>query len=140
MAEPRKPLGPEELEAIHADYDDRSFSVGEVCTRNEVSRAQLYWLVRSLDWRRRSPKAVDKHDLTQRLLRLLEDQVRKLEKTMMDNEKEQSAVLGKLSATLDRLIATDRATAPRRRPARESKLIEEIRQKVAERLAQLDED
>jgi hypothetical protein len=59
---------------------------------------------------------------------------------MKDGTTDQSLVLGKLSATLDRLIATDRATAPRRRPARDSKMIEDIRTKVAERLAQLNAD
>lgn len=126
------------VEAIRLDYLDRSILVDDLCARHGLTRSQLYALVRDEGWRRRSPRRVDKHDLTQRLLRILESQIMKLEKTMGNTDKDQSVVLGKLSATLDRLTATDRSTAPRRRAAHDSKMIEDIRRKVAERLAQLD--
>ena len=128
------------VEAIRLDYDDRTIPIDDVCSRNAISRAQLYALIREERWPRRSPRRVDKHDLTQRLLIILEDEIAKLEEMMADMERDQSVVLGKLSVTLDRLIAIDRATAPQRRPARDSKMIEDIRAKVAERLAQLNAD
>jgi hypothetical protein len=128
------------VEAMRLDYVDRAIKIIEICKRHDVSRRRLYLIAVAEGWPLRSPKRVDKHDLTQRLLRLLERQIGKLEQSMKDGTTDKSAVLGKLSATLDRLIATDRATAPQRRPARESKMIEDIRKKVAERLAQLNGD
>lgn len=128
------------VEAMRLDYIDRAIKIAEICSRYDVSRRRLYLIASAEGWPLRSPKRVDKHDLTQRLLRLLERQIGNLEQNMKDGTTDQSVVLGKLSATLDRLIATDRATAPQQRPARDSKMIEDIRRKVAERLAQLNGD
>ncbi|MEO9231172.1 MAG: hypothetical protein ABI216_19795 [Devosia sp.] len=140
MVARRKPLSRPVIEAIRLAYDNRAIPIKAVCARNKISRGQLYAIVTLEGWRRRSPRRVDKHDLTQRLLQLLEEQIGKLETTMTDTNTDQSAVLGKLATTLDRLIATDRATAPQHRPARDSKTIEDIRQNVADRLAQLHGD
>jgi hypothetical protein len=128
---------PEILAAMRADYEGRVIKIAEMCRRYEVTRRRLYVIASAEGWRLRSPKRVDKNDLTQRLLRLLEQQVQMFEETMTKTPIDQTAVLSKLSATLDRLIATDRETSPAPRRTRDSKMVRDIRNKVAERLSRL---
>ena len=131
---------PELLAAMRADYEGRILKLEDICKRYNVGRRRLYYIANAEGWRLRSPRRVDKHDLTQRLLRLLEAQVTKIEDTMTNSPTDQSAVLSKISVTMDRLLATDKRTAPAPRSARESKLMREIRAMVAERLRQLNGD
>lgn len=121
-----------DLAAMRADYEGTT-PLAAMSARYGVSRVRISQIAREQGWRLRRPRRVDKHDLTQRLLFMLDRQIMQLETTMTDPH-DQSAVLGKLAATLDRLIALDKATA--RTPGRraESKVMRELRQKVAERL------
>ena len=122
---------------MRADYEQRILKIKDICERYGVARRRLYYIANAEGWRLRSPRRVDKHDLTQRLLRLLERQVTRLEDIMRKTPTDQAVLLGKVSATLDRLIAADRRTAPAPQVPAESKLMSEIRDKVAQRLSQL---
>jgi hypothetical protein len=121
-----------DLTAMRTDYESKTALAAMAATYG-VSRNRISQIAREQGWKLRRPRRVDKHDLTQRLLFMLDRQMMQLENTMTESQ-DQSAVLGKLAATLDRLIALDKATI--RTPARraESKVMQDIRQKVAERL------
>jgi len=128
------------LAAMRADYEGRILRIADICERYHITRRRLYQIANAEGWQLRSPRRIDKHDLAQRLLRLLERQVARLEESMRKTPTDQSVVLSKVSATLDRLIATHRQTAPAPRASQESKLMREIRDKVAQRLSQLNGD
>jgi hypothetical protein len=123
-----------DLVAMKADYENSRIRIPQLAAKYGMTRWTMYVIARQQGWRPRRPQRVDKHDLTQRLMRMLEREVEQLESAMKDQDTDQSAVLGKLAATLDRLIALDKATA--RTPAKraESKVMQELRRKVAERL------
>lgn len=119
---------------MRADYEDRTIKIPDVAAKYGITRWTLYVIARGEGWRLRNPRRVDQHDLTQRLLRMLERQVLQLEDAMTKEHADQSAVLGKLASTLDRLIALDKATARPAAKRSESKVMQDIRKKVAERL------
>jgi hypothetical protein len=97
--------------------------------------------VQELGLKLRNPKRVDKHDLNEKLLRILERQAEILEHAMNDDNADESATLGKLATTLDKLIANGKATAPQPKgPRRSSKAMIEIRAMVTARLAELNGD
>ena len=123
---------------LKTDYEDGPESIEELLDKYPISRRTLYNFVRRKGWRRRAPRSVDRNDVVERLLRLTEEEILKLETAMDEgNETDETAALGKLSATLDRLIAVKQATSRKRPSRKSSKLMDEIRHKVAQRLASL---
>ncbi|MCC6918863.1 MAG: hypothetical protein IT548_06635 [Alphaproteobacteria bacterium] len=126
-----------DLASLKLDYEAQIVSIEALAWRYGISRRNLYALVNTHHWRQRRPRRVDRDSLVERLLRLIETQVLKLEFAMDDPETDESAVLVKLASTLDRLISLRAEAPPQRRKA--SKAMTALRDKVARRIAQLDE-
>lgn len=137
-AQPAEPApGLLDRESLREAYEGRVLTIAKICQKHSIARATFYAIRDQEGWKLRNPRRVDKHDLIQRLLRLLQAQIDKLEISMTKSDKDESVVLNKLVTTLDKLISLKEADA-RQRPARaDSKAMAEIRAKVAERLATL---
>jgi hypothetical protein len=132
---------PQTLGAIKAEYEGREDAVATIAEKYGLSISALYRLVRQQGWKYRSPRRMDPKDLVNRLLRLLEAQIVKLEFEMDDPKGNEDAVLTKLAGTLDRLLERRAQIAPKReRSPKSGKLVEELRQKVADRIAALNAD
>lgn len=127
-----------DLATLKLDYEAQIVSIEALAARYGISRRNLYALVHTHHWRQRRPRRVDRDSLVERLLRLIEAQVLKLEFAMDDPETDESAVLVKLATTLDRLISLKADVRPKRRQAT-TKTMTALRDKVARRIAQLGE-
>lgn len=123
---------------LRADYQGKELTITELTTLYGIGRTRLYTFVRLGGWIMRRPRQFDRHQLVNRMLRILEVQVVKLEFAMDDPDTDESAVLQKLSVTLDRLLQAKDATARGRTP-KTSRYVEEVRTKIARRIAQLDQ-
>src|SRR5579871_5184628 len=77
---------PDTLAAMRKDYEGRILKITEICTHYGITRRRLYYIASAEGWRLRSPRRVDKNDLTQRLLRLLERQIASIEETMSETK------------------------------------------------------
>ena len=126
-----------DIDQLRKEYEEGDDTIEELLVKYPMSRRAFYNLVHRKNWRRRAPRRVDRNDVVERLLRRIESQILKLEFEMKENKTDESVVLGKLSASLDRLIALADATQPKRANRKSGKLIEEIREKVAQRLVRL---
>ncbi|HWA19999.1 MAG TPA: hypothetical protein VG757_13475 [Devosia sp.] len=133
-------LDPSVREAIRAEYEGREDTVVHIAEKYQISVRALYLMVRRYGWKYRAPRRMDPNDMVSRLLRLIETQIIKLEFEMDDPKGNEDAVLTRLSGALDRLLETRAQIAPKReRSTRTSALARELRQKVADRIAALNE-
>jgi hypothetical protein len=125
------------LLAMQADYEDKILTIAAMCLEYDISRSRLYQLARQHGWRLRSPKRVDRNDLIERLLRLVQAQIGYLETQMRKKTSDHAAMLGRLVNTLDKLIELkDADGGGRSTPARASKAMTDLRAKIADRIAQ----
>lgn len=129
-----------DLVGLKRDYEGPELLIEEIASKHEISKRTLYHHVARQGWRRRMPRRMDPHDLVNRFLQLIENQIVKLEFAMENPDSDESVVLAKLSATLDKLISVKADIAPKKaRAPRPSKLMLEVREKLAERIAALNE-
>ncbi len=125
-----------DLAVLKADYEGSALTIDAIIDKHPIARRTLYVLIRRHGWKQRHPRRVDRLNLVERLLTMVERQILRLEEMMDKNETDESAVLSKLSLTLDRLFTLKQAAeAPS--GAASSELMDEIRRKVAKRIASL---
>jgi hypothetical protein len=135
--ETETPEGAPDRTNLRRDYEANVIPITTLCETYRISRRGLYYLADQQGWRLRNPRRIDKSDLIERMLRLIEAQTETLETTMVNSPKgNEAVVLNKLATTLDKLISLQAAQAPKRL-RRDTKTVEDIRRKVAERLAEL---
>jgi len=121
---------------LRRDYESSALTVDGILDKHGVARRTLYVLIRRHGWRQRNPRRIDRANLVERLLSMVERQILRLEEMMDKNETDESAVLSKLSLTLDRLFTLKQAAeAPA--DGASNALMDEIRRKVAKRIASL---
>lgn len=127
-----------DLERLKQDYEGRGKSLAQLCDEYGISAWSLRMLVREQRWRPRRPATVDRASLIGRLFYLLERKIDYLERDMDETNAAESAELGRMVASLDKLIAIEQAEAGRRgaKVRKPSKGMLEIRAQVARRLAQ----
>ncbi len=123
---------------VRTEYEETDEPVQLICERHEIS---LYALKRATDmlgWRKRRPARFDRRDITMRMFRLLDTQIRILEAKMTKAGEAEVNVLGKLVATLDKLMAIRRADEPAPpRSAKSAREMSDIKQRLVERIEQL---
>jgi hypothetical protein len=121
---------------LRAEYETTSVPVRLLCRKYGTSYSSLYARVHSEGWKLRCPRRVDKGDLIERMLRIIEIETE--DREMKDDKATgtEAATLNRLATTLDKLISLQTAEQkpPRRRA---TKAIEDIRKKVADRLIEL---
>ena len=117
---------------VRADYEARYISRYAICLKYQIPMAELLERAEKNKWQRDDSDAVDRQILINQLLVLLQRQINQLEQSMSGSDKE-TAVLAKLSANLDKLIAMEKA-AGRTSEAQETREMQDIRQKLAKRI------
>jgi len=129
------------IEAVRFDYESDELSTVEVAIRHEISASTLHRLVVQHGWRPRAPHRIDPDDLIMRMFAALDAQMRDLESTMTNAGGSHAGMLVKLVGTLDKLIEIKDAEARKHRDGkRPSRRVLELRSKLAQRVAELNED
>lgn len=123
--------------AIRADYEGTEATVADICASHGVARAQFYRMRAASAWRlRKSHAPKDRPAIIARMFRVFERQLENLEGDMKTTGEKEAAILGKLASTLEKLIEIDN-TEGRKPQQKQSRDIETLRAKLAERIDQL---
>lgn len=133
MTSPR-PAAPD-WRAIRAEYESRQFLPTAICQRHGVSVAQLRYRREVEGWASINMRVPTQAKLVARLLRVLETQIKQLEREMDTPIDKQASILASQVKTLDKLIelgASERNVEP---PSRRD--MADIRAKLVKRLDQL---
>lgn len=133
----RRDINSEELDILRTVYEANEETVLTICERHRISKTRLRKLVIAHGWRPRSPRRIDPRDIIGRLFRLLDAQITEMEQNMTKASAGEAAVLGRLVATLDKLIGMKNAETAARPKARRTKEISDIKAKLIERIEQL---
>jgi len=137
VSEPKQTGPLVDWQAVRTDYEDGNDSLEEICRRYSITRSGIAWRVRQQLWSpRRSQPEAQRPLIIKRMFRLLERQIKQLEENMTETGEKEVAVLGKLASTLEKLIDIDKAASPPKPPA-QRKDMQELRNKLAQRIAQL---
>ncbi|QQR37961.1 hypothetical protein [Devosia rhizoryzae] len=121
-------------ESIRAEYEGRHFQTKVICSRYGITLAQLRYQRERHHWKSNRTKPPDKGQLVTRMLRVLDQQVTKLEQAVDEPIDKQTATLATQVKTLDKLIelgASERNVEPVTR-----RNMADIRAKLVDRLAQ----
>jgi hypothetical protein len=128
-------------ELVRPDYEANVLSLPDVALKHGTNLTAIHRMAVRLGWRPRSPHRIDPADLINRMFAAIDTQMRELEVTQMKTQGAQAGVLAKLVSTLDKLIEIKDAEARRpkdqRRPSRQ---VVQLRAKIAERIAELNDD
>lgn len=133
---------------VHADYDELKLSHRELVAKHGVPISTLKDKIKREMWTpRKRSRLVDRPMIITRLFRVLELQVADLEMEMAEmargskrsGEKE-VALLGKMAGNLDKLMELDRAAGEGRRTRQRTKDMQDIRNRLIERIEQLKRD
>jgi hypothetical protein len=132
---------PTDWAAARVDYEAgiaMGGNTNEIAARYHISTRTLLKHAVEGGWRRRTTRhQVDRGAIIARMFRVLDRQIVQLEQNMTETGEKEVAVLGKLASTLEKLIDIDNAAAQAEKPGAQRKDIQELRNKLAQRIAQL---
>lgn len=129
--------------AVKADYDDRVLSVVAILKRYKISRISLERRAASENWTRRTPpRHVGRASLISRLFKVLERQLARLEKKMVENamadpDDKEVALLGNLTRNLEKLMDLEQKEKGTSGARETHTDIDALRSKLAQRIEQL---
>ena len=126
---------PVDWAAVQLDYEQRNGSLSEICVRYRITEAQLRFRRERHGWNMRNDWSLRVGPLLNRMMRVLDGQVRTLEKQMTETVGKNADLLGTMTKTLEKLIELD-AAQQAKRPAKR-KDMSDIRNKLAARIEQL---
>jgi hypothetical protein len=121
--------------AVQIDYEQDNGTLPEICARHGITDAQLRHRRERHGWKLRNEWTLRIAPLISRMMRVLDGQVRTLERQMTEPVDRNAALLGTMTKTLEKLIELDdrqRAKQPAKR-----KEMSDIRNKLAARIEQL---
>jgi hypothetical protein len=121
--------------AVQLDYEQSNGSLKAVCERHKISEAQLRHRRERHGWHLRNDWGLRLGPLINRMLRVLDGQVRELEKHMTEAVDKNAALLGTMTKTLEKLIELDEGQRARKPP--KQKEVSDLRNKLAARIEQL---
>ena len=124
--------------AVQLDYEERNGSLEAICKRHGISEAQLRYKRERQFWRLRNNWSVRVSTLINRMMRLLDRQVRQLEGQMDQPSDKQAVLLAGMTKTLEKLIELD--VAQREKKPEQRREMSALRDQLAERIAQLSGD
>lgn len=137
--------------AVQIDYEQHNGVLSEICVRHGVTLAQLRYRREQHNWKPRLDRNLRVAPMINRMLRVLDGQVRQLENNMNTAPKKDSdsgpdprldknaTLLGTMTRTLEKLIELDgarRTQNPAAHP-RHNKQMSDIRNKLVARIEQL---
>jgi hypothetical protein len=131
--------------AVKADHDTGNYTQQQLCDMHGVTRSALNWRIKRDTWTRRySTKSVNRKQIIARMFRVLELQVKSLETEMNEMERgarrsgdREVSLLGKLAGNLDKLIALKATPGNKADNRKGTKHMEDMRNKLVERIEQL---
>lgn len=121
--------------AVQLDYEQANGNLPDICERHRVTEAQLRYRRERHGWTMRNEWGLRISPLINRMMRVLDGQVRQLEKQMIEPVDKNAALLGTMTKTLEKLIELDEAQRAKRPTKR--KEMSDIRNKLAARIEQL---
>lgn len=133
---------------IRIEYESGQGTQASICLKHGITQSQLNWRIKRDLWvRRYRSKVVDRAQIIVRMFRLLERQVMDFETEMNEmsrterrsGEKE-AALLGKLAGNLEKLAALDLRMTAKEPGRRQTRQMQDIRNKLIERIEQLKRD
>jgi hypothetical protein len=127
-------VGQSVRDAVRIDYEAEVLTLAEMSRKYGISCTTIDNWKRIGRWTPRQPRAVDTATLAGRMLEVLSAQIGELEGTMTTGVNE-VAMLSKLARTLDKVLLLKERPVPTK--PRSSKRVEELRNKIAERIIEL---
>ncbi|WDR06408.1 hypothetical protein PSQ90_02765 [Devosia rhodophyticola] len=121
--------------AIRAAYESREMSPAAICEQYGITIFQLRYRRQKENWLDCRTKVQGRGPIINRMLRVLDQQVRVLEKQMPQSIDKEAALLGTMAKTLEKLIEIEKAE--RSSEPVQKKDISELRNKLARRIDQL---
>ena len=129
---------PVDWAAVRVEYEAGKEPVLAICAKYGVTHGAINWRIKKELWTpRKTTSHVGRPQIIKRMFRVLELQLLALEGNMAQTGEKEVAVLGKLASTLEKLIDIDNAATAAAKPRAQRKDIEELRNKLAQRIAQL---
>lgn len=121
--------------AIRSDYESATLTLNTICQNHALSLRELLARAKTSGWRRDGADAIDRRILINKLLGLLERQIEQLDvSTVTPTSDKDVAVLNKLAASLEKLIAMEKAETSGTRADEETDEVRDIRIKLAKRI------
>ena len=105
---------PVDWAAVQLDYEQRNGSLSEICARFGITEAQMRFRRERHGWNLRNDWHLRTGPLINRMMRVLDGQVRALEKQMTEPVDKNAALLGIMTKTLEKLIELDTAQQAKR--------------------------
>ncbi|WIY53660.1 hypothetical protein O9Z70_03725 [Devosia sp. YIM 151766] len=125
---------PPDWDAIRAEYEGRLFHPALICERHGITTAQLRYRREQEDWISMKASPPRKADLVARMLRVLNAQIRELERAKDMPIDKKAKVLAEEVRTLDKLIEMGAAQRNVEPPTRKD--MTDLRAKLVKRLEQ----
>ncbi len=123
--------------AIRAAYEANCVPVAQIVAEHGISRWRLRQQMQREDWTRRQKRQVSARVMVRRLLAVLDDRIRRLEDAGGEVAQD-VATLNTMARTLEKLIALDKVQEKKKPDPKRRREIEELRQKLVERLDRLE--
>jgi hypothetical protein len=134
MSESTRPTPPD-WAAVQMDYEQSNGLLSEICVRHGISEAQLRHRRERHGWQMRNEWTLKVGPLLNRMMRVLDGQVRQLEKAMAEPVDRNAALLSTMTKTLEKLIELDDAHRSKKPSQRREH--SDLRNKLAARIEQL---
>ena len=127
-------------DAVRKDYAANVLSLAAICEKHELTRGQFNDAKAQLKWKRRYSSSPSRNTIINSLFRLIDRVTSNLEIQMSNAEgvvsDKEVNVLGQLVTMMGKLIDIQDSRAPKS-PTRTTKQMTSIREKLAERIAEL---
>ena len=98
--------------AVRLAYDTRELTILEICKQFGITPAKIRYRREGEGWINRRARVVQRADLINRMLKILERQICKLEEPMTDGIDKSIQMLSASSKTLDKLIELRKDAEP----------------------------
>lgn len=125
--------------AVRADYEGSDLTVAQVAAKHGTKPYEIYKHKRDEGWRPRAKTKAPRTDILDRVYRILDRLTQRMEDAMESGKKAVSmSDLASVTRTLDKLIALRRVERRKSAPP-ESAALKTLRDKLADRLEQLNQ-
>jgi transposase-like protein len=125
-------------DAVRGAYEAGTERIEDIARRFGVTRAALLWRARRDLWASRyTTRSISHAQLLTRLFRLLERHTIEMDRQMTGTGDKEVAALGKLVATLEKLIEIEERSTANRPERHQSVDMAELRKKLADRIDRL---
>lgn len=121
--------------AVQLDYEQSNGSLKAICARYDITEAQLRHRRERHGWHLRNDWGLRIGPLINRMMRVLDGQVRAMEKHMGEPVDKNAGLLGTMTKTLEKLIELNGAQRSKQ-PANQKEM-SDLRNALADRIVQL---